>query len=105
MAALPASLEGDQSRANELVTVTWVWCSLSLIVVSLRLYSRVWITRNLWWDDWVIFFTMVRKHIVQKNGKHMMFILDPHDNLFGIFYALCGQGRRSPRYVFELYAA
>ena len=63
MAALPPSPEGDPNRANELLIITWVWCSLSLIVVALRLYSRVWLTRNLWWDDWVMFFTMVRENV------------------------------------------
>lgn len=71
MTTLAASPDGDQNRATELIAVTWVWCSLSLMAICLRLYSRVRITKNLWWDDWVIFFTMVceteRKTKIIKN--------------------------------------
>ena len=61
MAALPPPPDGNHNRAHELLIVTWLWCALSLIAVALRLYSRIRITQNLWWDDWVIFFTMARK--------------------------------------------
>lgn len=61
MAALPPSPEGDHNRAPELMIITWIGCSLSLAVVGLRSYVRIWITRNLWWDDWVIIITMVRE--------------------------------------------
>ena len=56
--APPPDAEGNRSR--ELLTVTWIFCALSSLVVGLRLYVRVRMTRNLWWDDWVMFFTMVR---------------------------------------------
>lgn len=60
MAAPRPPPDADGNRSRELLTVTWIFCALSSLVVGLRLYVRVRMTRNLWWDDWVMFFTMVR---------------------------------------------
>ncbi|KAL9018403.1 MAG: hypothetical protein Q9185_004310 [Variospora sp. 1 TL-2023] len=50
---------GDESRALELLLVTWIEFAVSLIFVALRFYTRIRITRNPWYDDWVMLFTMV----------------------------------------------
>ena len=55
-----APAEGDSNRAVELNALAWGWFAVSLIVVSLRFYSRIGLTRNLWWDDWFILLTLVR---------------------------------------------
>ena len=52
--------EGDSNRAVELNALAWSWFAVSSIVVSLRFYSRIGLTRNLWWDDWFILLTLVR---------------------------------------------
>ena len=49
----------DKNRAVELLMVTWIECTISMICVALRFYTRIKITRNVWYDDWVILFTMV----------------------------------------------
>lgn len=55
-----APAEGDSNRAVELNALAWSWFAVSSIVVSLRFYSRIGLTRNLWWDDWFILLTLVR---------------------------------------------
>ena len=112
MIAPPPSSEGDVSRSHELLTVTWLFASLSSIVVSLRLYSRVKMTRNLWWDDWVMFFTMVRESQLQRPRVRKTILSDlmcgfsgPHNNLFRLLHPLCSQRRRSPRRVLESISA
>ena len=50
---------GDQNKSTELLALSWTWASLSLIVISLRFYSRIKITQRLWWDDFWALVTMV----------------------------------------------
>ena len=88
MAAIPFSSENDQNRATELVVVTWVWCSLSLMAVGLRLYSRVRITRNLWWDDWIIFFTMVSQMVRENSPKESNIYTQALTITFSVFFTL-----------------
>ena len=57
--SLVAPPDGDTSRAAELNALTWSWFAVSLTVVGLRFYSRIALTRNLWWDDWFILLTLV----------------------------------------------
>ena len=58
--SLSAPSEGDFDRAAELNALAWSWFAVSLTVVGLRFYSRIGLTRNLWWDDWFILLTLVR---------------------------------------------
>lgn len=51
---------GDQNRGISLLEVGWIECFLAIIIVGLRLYTRVKYTRKLWWDDWVMLLTLVR---------------------------------------------
>ena len=59
MSTLTAPLDGDRNRAGELDAIAWSWCAVSIVVVGAKLYSRIRITRNMWWDDWFIVITMV----------------------------------------------
>lgn len=67
--AMPLPPGGDVNRAPTLIAVTWVECSLSTIVVALRFYCRVRITRNVWWDDWVILITLVTTLLKDLEGR------------------------------------
>ena len=58
--SLIAPPDGDSNRAGELTALAWSWFAVSLTVVGLRFYSRVALTRNLWWDDWFVLLTLVR---------------------------------------------
>lgn len=56
---MPLPPDGDVNRAPTLIGVTWFECVLSTLFVALRFYCRIKITRNVWWDDWVILLTLV----------------------------------------------
>ena len=60
MAHGPASPDGDVNRDAVLIGVSWALVSLAMIFVGLRIYCRVVLTRNMWWDDWAIIATLVR---------------------------------------------
>lgn len=53
-----APLDGDRNRAFELLTVSWLFFSISTVLVIGRMYSRVVVKRNVWWDDWIICVTL-----------------------------------------------
>ena len=61
MSLLSAPSGGDQDRAIELNAFAWTLFSLSTVAVAARLYSRLTITRNFWYDDFSIVVTWVRK--------------------------------------------
>ena len=54
-----APLGGDQDRAPTLNAVSWTLAVLSLAVCSARVFSRIRLTRNIWWDDWFVLITLV----------------------------------------------
>lgn len=64
--SLQAPPDGDRNRAAELDAVAWSWTALSSVVVASRVYSRLRITRNIWWDDYFIILTFVRSPPKQK---------------------------------------
>lgn len=53
--------DGDVDRGDILKGVSWALAIIALCFVSLRIYCRTLITRNVWWDDWMIILTMVRQ--------------------------------------------
>ena len=55
----PAPPGGDQNRGPTVEIVTWVFTSVALITVFLRLLTRLRITRNPGWDDFWIGLAMV----------------------------------------------
>ena len=68
-----APLSGDEDRAPTLNAVSWTLAVLSLGVCSARVFSRLRLTRNIWWDDWFVLITLVRSiftgiHICDSQG-------------------------------------
>lgn len=57
MSTLTAPPDGDRDRATELNAFAWTWFGLSTTFVAARLYSRIRITRNFWYDDYFIVLT------------------------------------------------
>lgn len=47
-----------------LIIVSWVFASISLIVIIMRTYVRVHILRRFNFDDWLIYLTFVSKRFV-----------------------------------------
>lgn len=72
MSSLPiAPPDGDSNRAAELNALAWSWFAISLTVVGLRFYSRLALTRNLWWDDWFILLTLMLALIFTSMWTYM----------------------------------
>ncbi|KAG6997768.1 hypothetical protein G7Y79_00038g075270 [Physcia stellaris] len=55
---------GDMNRANEVFGFTWSLEVISLFLVVSRMYSRIKLTRNVWWDDWLICFAVTLDFII-----------------------------------------
>lgn len=55
----PPPPRGDYNRAGEVYAFTWILAIISVVCVLGRMYSRVKLTRNVWWDDWCICFALV----------------------------------------------
>lgn len=50
---------GNQDRMGQVMGIFWTECGVALVVVMLRLYSRLMI-KNLGLDDHIMFVTMVK---------------------------------------------
>ena len=61
---LPIPVGGDQNQGPVVEIVTWVFTSLALITVFLRLLTRLRLTRNPGWDDFWIVLGMVSTAII-----------------------------------------
>lgn len=46
--------DGPADVGPYLVRVIWVLASLSGLLLGLRLYSKIWRRRSLWWDDYLL---------------------------------------------------
>ena len=52
---------GDsEDRGSYVLTVIWIQYSISALVIALRFWARLEVTRNIWWDDWSILVPFVR---------------------------------------------
>lgn len=45
---------GDENRQGGILATTVVVVTLTIIVVSMRMATRIWIVKNVGWDDWTI---------------------------------------------------
>ncbi|KAL8831610.1 MAG: hypothetical protein Q9191_000761 [Dirinaria sp. TL-2023a] len=85
MSTSPIPAGGDGNRAGELDAVAWTWAAVASIFVALRVYSRLYITHNIWWDDHVIVlstllmiaFTILWTVLGAKSGCRHLFYLTP----------------------------
>ncbi|KAH8660774.1 putative integral membrane protein [Tricladium varicosporioides] len=50
---------GVENRAPEMVVVTWLLATISLIFLALRVGIKLRRTRGLWWDDYTLMFSWV----------------------------------------------
>ena len=108
---LPVPHNGDVNRACTVLLVTWIGCGLSLLFVACRVYCRTRMTRNMWWDDYCICFTMVSNHsstraITAGNSTlPLMIVADACCKLLRLVYTLHCQRRSSPSLLHELFPA
>ena len=66
----PPPPDGDVDRNSLLMGVSSTLTAIALLFVVTRVYSRVFITRSMWWDDWAIIATMVSVSRIIK-PKHL----------------------------------
>ena len=64
----PAPLDGDVNRNTVLTGLSWALASLAFVFVALRIYSRVFITRNMCLDDWAMIWTLVSSRLIYATG-------------------------------------
>lgn len=50
----------SESRQTEVLTVAWVMTGTATLIVGIKLFARVKIVRAIGWDDFFIFFSLVR---------------------------------------------
>ena len=50
----------NENKGPELLHTIWVLCSISTVVVALRVYTKLRKTRRLYWDDWLMMLALVR---------------------------------------------
>ena len=55
-----ASVDCAQDRGTEALVVNGVLLSIATVIVALRLYIRIFMRRNLGWDDYFIVASLVR---------------------------------------------
>ena len=65
--ATPA-LPPNHNRAGEVHAFTWILEILSLTFVVGRMYSRIKLTRNVWWDDWCVCIALVSHSETETKG-------------------------------------
>ena len=53
-------LQKDVVLSKHYIAAIAVLTALSVCVVWLRMYSRIFVSHNLWWDDWTMFAASVR---------------------------------------------
>lgn len=55
----PTTVDLTESRAVEINVVAWVFTGIAIVTVVLKLFARSQITKQLGWDDFFIFFSLV----------------------------------------------
>lgn len=55
----PPSPNGDENRQGGMLATTFVVTVLASVVVALRMATRIWIVRNVGWDDYTILFATI----------------------------------------------
>ena len=66
MAMIAEPHGGDLNRAAEIYGFTWSLEIISLFFVVSRMYSRIKLTRNVWWDDWLVCIAFVGLYSAQQ---------------------------------------
>lgn len=59
MASSESALPPDINLKTRNIVLVSVLLPLSIIVVALRIATRLWIVKRLGWDDWTILFALV----------------------------------------------
>ncbi|KAL8856794.1 MAG: hypothetical protein Q9178_006631 [Gyalolechia marmorata] len=121
MPSLPPPPDGDSDRAGEVYAFTWILVTISIIFVTGRMYSRRFLTKNVWWDDWCICAALlidlavaIMWTVYAREGyaRHMFYLDRPQlshaGELNAISRSLCvlgiGLGKISVAFLIERFA-
>jgi len=55
---------GDSNDGPKILVLTWIECSIALVFVCARLFTRIKLVCNLGWDDWTMAFTWVSSTVL-----------------------------------------
>ena len=69
----PPPIGGDENGANQIHIFTWAFAVTSILFVAARLYSRVKLTKNLWWDDYLICASLVRPDTESVKSSELIY--------------------------------
>ena len=71
-AAGPPPPGGDVNRAGEVHAFTWILEIISITFVVGRMYSRIKLTKNVWWDDWCVCIAQVSRLCKEKKNTSVV---------------------------------
>lgn len=81
IATWPApNYENPDTRGPALLITESIFLALAWIILSLRLYVRIFILRKPWWDDWLMVLGAVRC-ILPKSWKLMLMPKDSYSQV------------------------
>ena len=61
MATITTDVNFNESRGIEINVVAWVFTGIAIVTVSLKLFARAQVIKQLGWDDFFIFFSLVSR--------------------------------------------
>jgi len=61
MATITTDADLNESRGTEINVIAWVFTGIAISTVSLKLFSRAHVVKQLGWDDFFIFFSLVSR--------------------------------------------
>jgi hypothetical protein len=61
MATVTTDVDFSESRGTEVNVIAWVFTSIAIATVFLKLFARAQTAKRLGWDDFFIFASLVRK--------------------------------------------
>lgn len=70
MASFNTDVDFNESRGVEINIIGWVFTGIAITTVGLKLFARGHMGKNLGWDDFFIFFSMVSFSVPCRHINH-----------------------------------
>ena len=71
-AALPPPPDGDVILSNGFIAGIVVMTVLAVLIAWLRMYTRIFVSRNTGWDDWTMFAASVRQTLFSSSYSYFV---------------------------------
>ena len=69
MAYGATSTAGTANRGSAINTLGWIECSISIVLVAARIYTRARLTHNVGIDDWTVLLALVRLYPINDDSN------------------------------------